>query len=185
MSTLLSDLDSAAPSKDGDLVDQILREMNSGGGSPPAPAIPSGQGMIVDPMPNTAMNTRVMDAGPQTAHIIGGSQPTPADFAAAMHGVPYAPSAPFTTPTTAPPPPPRARKSMMGKLTEEFKNPILVSLLVFVFSLPVVNFLFAHYLPWSVLPTGQLTMMGLLLKSASAGGSFWVIQRIIIPLLNM
>jgi len=186
MSTLLTDLDSATPSKDGDLVDQILREMNSGGGPPPpAPGIPSSQGMIMDPMPNTAMNTRVMDAGPQTAHVIGGSQPTPADFAAAMHGVPYAPSAPFAPSAAAPPPPPRARKSLVGKLTEEFKNPILVALLVFVFSLPVVNFLFAHYLPWSVLPTGQLTMVGLLLKSASAGGSFWVLQRIIIPLLNM
>ena len=187
MSTLLTDLDSATPNKDGDLVDQILREMNSGGGGPPppAPAIPSSQGMIMDPMPNTGMHTRVMDAGPQTAHIIGGSQPTPADFAAAMHGVPYAPSAPFAPSAATPAPSPRARKSVVGKLTEEFKNPILVALLVFVFSLPVVNFLFAHYLPWSVLPTGQLTMVGLLLKSVCAGGLFWVLQRIIIPLLNM
>lgn len=187
MSTLLTDLDSAAPNKDGDLVDQILREMNSGPSNQGPPAIPPNQGTISDPMPNTAMAHRVMDAAPQTAHVIGGSSPTPADFAAAMHGVPYAPSAPYAQggQAAAPPPPPRARKSLVKRLTEEFKTPLMVALIVFVFSLPVINFLFAHYLPWSVQPTGQLTFVGLIIKSLGAGGAYWLLQRVVIPLLNM
>jgi len=126
-----------------------------------------------------------MDVAPQTAHIIGGSAPTPADFAAAMHGVPYAPSAPFGQQAAPAAPVARPRKSVFRRLTEEFKTPILVALIVFIFSLPVVNFLFAHYLPWSVQATGQLTLVGLLIKSLGAGGSFWLLQRVIVPLLNL
>jgi hypothetical protein len=71
------------------------------------------------------------------------------------------------------------------RLTEEFKTPLMVALIVFVFSLPVINFLFAHYLPWSVQPTGQLTFVGLIIKSLGAGGAYWLLQRVVIPLLNM
>ena len=86
MSTLLSELDSSPP-KDGDLVDQILKEMNGNGhGSfqhqQPSPAMmmPSNPGMPPTQMSNTVLGSHIMDNGPATAHMIGGSQPTPADF---------------------------------------------------------------------------------------------------------
>ena len=99
MSTLLSDLDSSPGSGgDGDLVDQIIKEMNGGpqGANmftppqpPPSPAMmPSNPGMMPVQMSNTALSSHHMDNGPATAHMIGGAQPTPADFAAAMHGGP-------------------------------------------------------------------------------------------------
>jgi len=179
MSTLLSDLEgSPAVSKDGDLVDQILKEMNSS-----SPAIPSNPGVISAPMPNNAMNARIMDSGPATAHMIGGAQPTPADFAAAMHGVPYAPQP--QQQQQQPQQPSLRKRTIYQRLVEEFKIPMLVALLVFIFSLPVVNFLFAHYLPSMVLPTGQLKTLGLIIKSLSAGVAFWILQRVIVPLFSL
>jgi len=199
MSTLLSELEgSPGPSsQDGDLVNQIMREMNAGGGGgggggmvlpPPTPAqmIPQNPGMINSPMPNTAMGNHIMDNNPATAHVIGGSQPTPADFAAAMqHG-----GSSFATAATQQlPPVPTAvykpKKSWTKRLTEEFKTPLMVAFLIFVFSLPVVNFLFAHYLPSMVKSTGQLTTVGLLIKSLAAGSFFWLLQRVIVPLFSL
>jgi hypothetical protein len=69
-------------------------------------------------------------------------------------------------------------------MMEEFRTPMLVAILVFVVSLPVVNFLFAHYLPSMVKPTGELTAVGLVIKSVGAGGAFWLLQRVIVPLLT-
>lgn len=169
-------------------MDQILKEMNG----PPLPSTPA---MIPAQMSNTAVNSYSMATNSATAHVIGGAHPTPADFAAAMHSGPSASSnfggnggggAPYQEP---PPPaiqqyrPPK--KSYVQRFMEEFKIPLLVSIIVFAFSLPVVNFLFAHYLPSMVLSTGQLTTIGLMIKSLGAGGAFWILQRVIVPLLAL
>jgi len=191
MSTLLSDLDSSPSSgRDGDLVDQILNEMNSGGTTlpPPTPSgFPSNSGVISAPSQNTVVNSHVMDSGPARSHMIGNSQPTPADFAAAMHGAGGGGSYASANEPLPPPPvrPYPMRKSLVQRFTDEFKVPLMVAVLVFAFSLPVVNFLFAHYFPSMILPTGQLTMVGLVLKSLVAGTSFWVLQRVIVPLFSL
>jgi hypothetical protein len=177
MSTLLTDLDSSPPvsSKDGDLVDQILKEMNGPPLPPPSPAN----------VPNTAVNSYSMGTNPATAHVIGGAHPTPADFAAAMHGVPQSSSmyaeapAPSPAPMMAPRP---YKKSFTQRLGDEFKIPIMVSILFFVFSLPVINLLFARYVPWTVQSTGQMTTVGLLIKSLTTGATFWILQRVVVPL---
>jgi len=188
MSTLLSELDSS-PSNDGDLVNTILNEMNGNGSvlPPPTPAqmVPPNQGMISAQMSNTGVGQRMMDNAPATAHIIGGAQPTAADFASAMqhNGSTYA-SVPQQQQQQQPVFRP-AKRSLMQRFTEEFKTPLLVAVLVFVFSLPVVNFLFAHYIPSMVLPTGQLTTIGLVIKCLGAGATFWVLQRIIVPFLSL
>jgi hypothetical protein len=187
MSTLLSDLDSSppGPSKDGDLVDQILKEMNG----PPVPPA-----MIPAQQSNTAVNSYSMATNPATAHVIGGAHPTPADFAAAMHtggnnspanlasSAPYqeAPPPAATIPQYRPP-----KKSYMQRFADEFKMPLIVSIIVLVFSLPILNFIFAHYLPSMVKSTGQLTTVGLVIKSLAAGGAFWILQRVIVPLLSL
>ncbi|NBV77659.1 hypothetical protein EBR66_05865, partial [bacterium] len=89
MSTLLSELDSAPAQGDGDFVQNILNEMNGGAGptNPPMQPSPAGgmhQGLQQAPNPNTFVH-RQMDAAPATAHMIGTTQPTPADFAQMMN----------------------------------------------------------------------------------------------------
>lgn len=223
MSSLIADLESAPGSNDGDFVQSILNEMNGGSGGGggmavptsapvqqlPAPTAYQSQGsVIMAPNPNT-MAPHVMDNGPATAHMIGNSYPTPADFAqmmstsggggggaggAAGHimaapqgGDGVAGSAAVYAPAanqrayvpTAP------KKSWMAKLIGEFRISFSVVILVFVFSLPVINFLFAHYLPRMVKPTGELTLPGLLVKSFAAGVAFWFLQKVVVPLLSL
>ena len=191
MSTLISDLDDKTGGGDGDLVQKILSEMN---GNPEPPA----SHVINAPNPNT-IAPRVMDSGPATAHIIGGQHPTPADFASAMSqaGPQWSGGGPVAAPqggsqwASATPPtpgytaPPKPTKSWVSRISEELKLPIFVAVLVFVFSLPIVNVLFSHYIPSVVKSTGELTTVGLLLKSFAAAGSFWVLQRVIVPLLSV
>ena len=218
MSTPLGELDERPNVSDGDLVQKILSEMNSGGNGGPAagmiqppPAIGMGGGtggmMPVAPGPNS-MAPHTMDSGPATAHMIGNSHPTPADFAQAMYGRPAGqqtqqlpPMQPYGGPgaggsdyasyngggqqqpmqrAAAP-----AKKSWITKILNEFRIPFFVVILVFVFSLPAINFLFAHYLPSMVKPTGELKLLGILLKSIAAGAAFWVIQKVIVPLLSL
>jgi hypothetical protein len=192
--TLLSDLGgNSGSSGDEDLVKRIFADMNGGGSG--------GNQMIMSPNPNTTA-PMAMDAGPQTSHVIGKDHPTPGDFAAAMHqasrvqqnyqmpppqgtggqgwGSPYEQQQEPPQQFAEPP-----KKNMYAKVAEEVKIPIFVALLVFVFSLPFLNILFQHYIPSLVKPTGDLTTIGLLAKSVMAGATFWVLQRIIVPLISL
>ena len=207
--TLLSDLngDGGAMNSggDNDLVKKIFADMNMG--STANPLMPSGAGgsgsMIMAPNPNTVQQM-TMDNVPPTSHIIGRDHPTPGDFAAAMHGVPrtevagmvpppmpangmmpqgvYAPYM-GQQPTMMVPQVPQ--KNMYAKIADELKTPILVSILVFVFSLPFLNILLSHYAPMLLKPTGDLTSIGLLIKAVAAGGAFWLLQRVIAPLVSL
>ena len=206
--TLLSELDSnQGAGNDGDLVKKIFADMNNPGGGNP---IISGVGqMINSPNPNTIAPI-AMDSGPVTSHIIGKDHPTPGDFAAAMHGVSRMnegnvppPMPGMMAPQLMPPgawnpymnqqmPQQQmmsadtgSKKNMYARIADEVKIPILVTILVFVFSLPFLNVLFSHYIPSLVKPTGDLTTIGLLGKSALAGGVFWILQRVIAPLLSL
>ena len=196
--TLLSELDSSTQGagNDNDLVRKIFADMN----------VPGNQ-MISAPNPNS-IAPMTMDSGPATSHIIGKDHPTPADFAAAIHGVPR------SNEGNVPPPMPQqfmppgawnpymqqqmqmqqqmpmpvdtgSKKNFYAHIADEVKIPILVTILVFVFSLPFLNVLFSHYIPTLLKPTGDLTSVGLLVKSVLAGVSFWVLQRVIAPLLSL
>lgn len=206
--TLLSDLDSnQGAGNDGDLVKKIFADMNVGGGSNP---IMNNVGqMISSPNPNS-IAPMSMDSAPMTSHIIGKDHPTPADFAAAMHGV----GGSRMNEGNVPPPMPGnmaaqlmptgawnpylnqqpqqqpimdtgSKKNLYARIADEVKIPILVTILVFVFSLPFLNILFSHYIPSLLKPTGDLTTVGLLVKSLLAGTSFWILQRVIAPLLSL
>ena len=200
MSTLISDLDSS-PGQDGDFVQNILNEMNGGaqqGGSaqgggviqlPPALS-GSHTPMVNAPNPNTVA-PMVMDNGPITAHMIGNSHPTPADFAhmmnaqqpsaapqGGMEGAAYNTVPQVQEHKTVP------RKSWISRVVNEFRTPLFVAIIMFVFSMPVVNFLFAHYAPSLVKSTGELTTIGLLVKCLSGGAAFWLLQRVVVPLLS-
>jgi hypothetical protein len=206
--TLLSDLNGDTGMNgggDNDLVKKIFADMNMG--SQANPILPSGAGgsgsMIMAPNPNTTQQM-TMDNLPATSHIIGRDHPTPGDFAAAMHGVPRTEVAGMV-----PPPMPAngmmpqgayapymaqqpqimmpqvPQKNVYARIADELKTPILVSILVFIFSLPFLNILFSHYAPMLLKPTGDLTSIGLLVKAVAAGGAFWVLQRVIAPLVSL
>jgi len=203
--TLLSDLGDGGGSGDNDLVKKIFADMNMG--SQANPLMPSGAGgsgsMIMAPNPNTTQQM-TMDNLPATSHIIGRDHPTPGDFAAAIHGVPrteVAGMVPPPMPANGMMPqgqyapymgqqpqmmmPQAPQKNMYAHIADELKTPILVSILVFVFSLPFLNILLSHYAPMLLKPTGDLTSIGLLLKSVAAGAAFWILQRVIAPLISL
>jgi hypothetical protein len=198
--TLLSDLDSAGPSSDGDLVQKILADVNGGGmggGGNLPPPMPNHLPAHASPGYNAGMNTLppnsgaggaiAMDSRIPTSHMIGAEHPTPADFARAMvgypmpagGGAPYAPAAPPAPVSYEPP-----RKNFYSRFLEEAKVPFVVAFIFFVFSLPPIRILFAHYLPQVVKPTGEFQMLGLALVSFLAGASFWLLQKVIVPLLS-
>lgn len=205
--TLLSDLsDGGSGGGDNDLVKKIFAEMNMG--SQANPIMPTGAGgsgsMIMAPNPNTTQQM-TMDNVPATSHIIGRDHPTPGDFAAAIHGVSRTEMGgmmPPAMPANAMMPqgnygpymgqqpqqmvmPQNPQKNMYAKIADELKTPILVSILVFIFSLPFMNILFSHYAPMLLKPTGDLTSIGLLIKAVAAGGAFWLLQRVIAPLVSL
>lgn len=193
--TLLSDLDGqGAPGNDGDLVQKILQDMSATTqrAAPPPPPMPAQQPQYQQ-MPTT-VSPLTMDSRIPTAHVIGNEHPTPADFAAAMAGMnnvrPHEQSlmgAPVgtmpgytTTPTYEPP-----AKNMYGRILDELKVPFVVALLFFVFSLPPIRVLVAHYIPMFIKPTGDFTVVGLGITSLVVAVTFWFLQRVIAPLLSL
>jgi hypothetical protein len=207
--TLLSDLDGKAPvfSKDDDLVNKILADMNIPSQSNPivqpsmqqqpmhAPQPPSGNGnrMIHSPNPNS---TYPMSSDPATAtaHMIGKDYPTAADFAGLMpqysHGGSHGGSAyEHVSPHYMHPsyPQPTLMESIKGNMysdiISQIKQPLLVAMIIFFVSLPIINVLIGHYLPSLLRMGGDLTMTGLVVKSMFGGFLFWFIQKILVPLM--
>jgi hypothetical protein len=198
--TLLSELDAGGgrSSQDSDIVEKILNDMNSGSGgnsvqmpgrgmAAPPPPLPS-QGPPGVPMATSF--PQAADPLTAQAHVIGKDHPTPGDFAAAMYGVNRTPDAAlynsggsassqddytYEEPT---------KKNLYARVWDEAKTPLMVALLFFVLSLPAVNVLVAHYVPSLILPTGALNMLGLVGKAVLAGTLFWVLQRVVAPLLK-
>ncbi len=210
--TLISDLDSKAPlESDGDLVQKIMADMNlshggsegnmmmPGGGGGALPPAPSARAMAVQnsPNPNTMIG-HTMDSAPATAHIIGQQHPTAADFAALMpNQAMFGPGpaggvgmmgAPYNSPVGHVPPPTPVEddgwlKSSKASLLREMKTPLLVAIIVFVFSLPIINTMVGIYFPRLLRVGGDLTSIGLGIKALFAGAFFWVLQRVLVPLV--
>jgi len=186
--TLLSDLDGKAPvlnHKDDDLVNKILADMNLPSPSNPVMnAAPSGR-MIQDPNPNTTYPVS-MDPATATAHMIGKDYPSPADFANMMHSPsyrpdPYAPimSQQHAAPTLVEP----VKNNMYADILAQIKQPLIVSLIVFLLSLPIIHVLIGHYVPSLLRIGGDLTTAGLVVKSLLGGFLFWFIQKVLVPLM--
>ena len=76
-------------------------------------------------------------------------------------------------------------KNWQGQWVDELKQPILVAILVFVITLPAVHLLASHYAPSLLGPGGNFTTMGNLGRALVSGGLFWVLQRVIAPLLSI
>lgn len=185
--TLLSELDTARPS-DGDLVDSILSDLNQSG----SPRPPQRGSVIPSPSVQT-MHPNASDPAVATAHLIGHDHPTEADFQRMMMSaqgpLPFNAMAPQMqqqvqsqgqTETYKAP-----EKNWQGQWVDELKQPILVAILVFVITLPAVHLLVSHYAPTLLGPGGNFTTMGNLARALVSGGLFWVLQRVIAPLLSI
>jgi hypothetical protein len=199
--TLLSDLDSAKPN-DRDLVDSILSDMNQvsgsnplvgmGGGAPPPPA---GVRMPIQTVPSNAMtHPNASDPAVATAHMIGRDHPTEADFQrmmmAAQGPLPFnamAPQMQQAIPSTqvAPQVYEEPKKNWQGQWIDELKQPIAVAIIVFVMTLPAFNLLVSHYAPNLLRPGGDLNTIGMLVRAGIGGLMYWVLQRVISPLLSI
>jgi hypothetical protein len=198
--TLLSDLDSKSPvfsNKDDDLVNKILADMNIPSQSNPimnAPPPPSGNGnrMIQSPNPNTVYPMSA-DPATATAHMIGKDYPSPADFSSLMnssqnsYGNSQFANAPQQYMQQQQQQQPTLYDATKGNIyadiMSQVKQPLLVSIIIFLVSLPVVNILIGHYLPALVRIGGDLTTAGLAIKSLLGGFMFWFIQKVLVPLM--
>ncbi len=193
--TLLSDLDSKPPvfsNKDDDLVNKILADMNIPSQSNPvmnAPPPPSGNGRVINaPNPNSTYPVAI-DPGTATAHMIGKDYPTPADFAHLMHSPQFSHGGSQFANVVAPPPVQQptlietAKGNMYSDIIAQIKQPLLVAIIVFIVSLPIVNVLIGHYLPSLLRIGGDLTTAGLVVKALCGGFLSWFIQKILVPLM--
>ncbi len=180
--TLLDDLDAAPINpQDEDIVKRIMSEINtpSGGNPIQMPPAPSARAMAGGQLPPiNSLTSLTMDPSPATAHMIGSQHPTPADFAHAMHGMP------MMMPMMQQAPQGGFLSGLSGfSLTREFKTPLLVALIVFVISLPMINTMIGLYMPSLLRMGGDLTTLGLVLKSLLGGALFWILQRVVAPLI--
>ena len=195
--TLLADLD-GAQSTDRDLVDSILSDLNHSSGANPivqtAPPPPQGARMPMQqapPAPN--MYPRSSDPAVATAHMIGRDHPTEADFQrmmmAAQGPLPFnamAPQMQQPVQMMAPPQPlEEPKKNTTGQWIDELKTPVLVAIVFFIMTLPAVNLLVAYYAPQLLRPGGDFTTMGMVARALAAGAVFWVLQRVIAPLVTL
>jgi hypothetical protein len=65
----------------------------------------------------------------------------------------------------------------------QLKQPLFVALIVLFISLPVVNVMIGHYMPSLLRAGGDLTTMGLLVKALAAGGLYWALVNVVVPLV--
>jgi hypothetical protein len=194
--TSLDDLDtkSGPTIEDDDIIQKIYSEMNGpSGGNTMLPPAPSARAMLQAPLPQVGhMSQIAMDPMPATAHMIGGQHPTPADFAHAMHGAPMMGGYQQAPPQQhqqqqmyqAPPAPTNGLlSSISGPVLREFKTPLLVALIVLVMSLPIINTMIGMYLPSLLRMGGDLTPIGTAAKALAGGALFWILQRVVAPLI--
>lgn len=200
--TFLSDLDEQdnnVSGNDGDLVQKILADMN----------VPTQQ-----QMPRTMQgggSASRIDSQIPTSHMIGNEHPSPAEFASSMGGSQMQQQQQqMQMPQMHPMQMQQQQmhqqqqqqqqqmqqpmqfnyqnndsKNFYGRFLEEAKVPFVVAMLFFAFSLPPIRILVAHYLPTLIKPTGDFQMTGLVLVSGIVGAMFWILQRVIAPLLSL
>jgi len=192
--TLLQDLDSTSGGGDNDLVQRILSDMN-------APSAPSGSRSAPPPMPHMSSQQdqmmgsgnshMTMDSTIPTSHMIGNQHPSPADFAAAVAGS-RSPEMGYAMPIgqmpgshLAAPQQQKGLSWLSSVLVDEFKIPLMASILFFLFSLPPIRIVISHYIPSIIKQTGEYSLLGLGIVSLILGACFWILQRVIAPLLSL
>jgi hypothetical protein len=165
MSTPLESLsDTQGPPADEERVRRILADLN---GEP--------QRIITEQPNSVSTGTLRMDPGTARANVIGNSTPTMADFHAMFQqmspgAVPQA-SAPQAQVVKADP-------SWRDYAYQILRAPIAVAVIVFFLNLPITTGMMSKYASWMYLSTGEISVVGLLVKSLLAGSLFALYQGI-------
>jgi hypothetical protein len=76
-----------------------------------------------------------------------------------------------------------AKGNLYSDMITQIKQPLIVAIIFFIVSLPVINVLIGHYLPALLRAGGDLTTAGLGVKALFAGFLFWFIQKVLVPLM--
>jgi len=197
--TLLSELDGNSRPSDVDLVDSILSDLNQPSGNNPivrGNPPPAGVRMPMQPQEQGLSSTYPNAADPAvpTAHLIGRDHPTEADFQrmmmAAQGPLPFnamTPQMQAAVPQTTQPHQSyeEPKKNWQGQWIDELKQPILVAIILFVMTLPAINLLISHYAPKLLRPGGDLNTLGLVARALTGGALYWILQRVVAPLLSL
>lgn len=194
--TLLQDLDSTSGG-DNDLVQRILSDMNAPStpqARPPPPPLPM-QSQPQDQMMGSGNSHITMDSTIPTSHMIGNQHPSPADFAAAVAGsrshdmsfnsMPVGQMPGMSAPAPAAAPSKSGLSWFSSLVLEELKVPFMAGLLFFLFSLPPIRIVISHYIPSIVKQTGEYSLLGLAIVSLILSSCFWILQRVVAPLLSL
>jgi hypothetical protein len=75
----------------------------------------------------------------------------------------------YQEPPAAPEPPAPAKKNVFAHITDALKLPVVVALVFFLLSLPVVDLYLSRYAHWAFSSGGNLSIAGLAIKSLGAG----------------
>lgn len=70
------------------------------------------------------------------------------------------------------------RKNVWGNISGKLRDPLIVSVIVFALSLPVLHTMLAKYVGWAFAVGGQLSWLGLIALSLLAGVVFGLAQGI-------
>jgi hypothetical protein len=89
------------------------------------------------------------------------------------------------TPPQAPQVYEEPKKNWQGQWVDELKQPILVSIIVFLVTLPAVNLLVSYYAPKLLSPGGDFTTVGKVIRALAGGALFWILQTVIGPLVSI
>jgi hypothetical protein len=73
--------------------------------------------------------------------------------------------------------------NMYSDIIAQIKQPLLVAIIIFIVSLPVINVLIGHYIPSLLRMGGDLTTAGMAVKALFGGFLFWFIQKVLVPLM--
>jgi len=170
----------AGPPADEERVKRILAEMNVENtvqGPPPAPQ--SQSRVITEPPVTMSTGTLRMDPGTSRAHVIGNSIPTMADFQAMFQAAPPG-MAPYSMTATAAPPVQVAKPKEVASFSwkQSLREPLAVTILVFLLNLPIVTSILSRYASWMYLNSGEISVAGLIVKALLAGSIFFAYQFI-------
>jgi hypothetical protein len=194
--TLLSELDSSS-SNDRDLEDSILSDLNqSSGPHQNAPQPPVGvRGRIQKASPTQSTYPNAADPAVATAHLIGHDHPTEADFQRMVSQnqgpLPFNSMVPQMQQQVKMEGPPKEsnyevpQKNWQGQWIDELKQPIFIAILVFIVTLPAIHLLANHYTPSLLGPGGNFTTIGNVVRSLFTGVLYWILQRVIAPLVSI
>jgi hypothetical protein len=83
----------------------------------------------------------------------------------------------------APPTLVESKGNIYSDILAQIKQPLLVAIIIFLVSLPVLNVLIGHYVPSLLRIGGDVTTAGLAVKSVIGGFLFWFIQKVLVPLM--